>query len=224
MPNNQGFDYNVDIAMCIDATGSMGSIINDVKKNALSFYQKFVDAMEREDKPVEQLRVKVIAFRDYGRDAEPMKESRFFVLSEEGEREEFHKFVEDIQATGGGDIPENSLEALAIAMTSDWVRTGSKRRHVIILWTDAPALDLRARRSCPNYPEDMPADFAELHELWEGQEMELKAKRLLLFAPDAEPWSDMVDWVNAIQQQSKAGQGCSDSDIDACIHLLVNSI
>ena len=38
---SQGLDYNVDIVMCIDATGSMGPIINDVKANALSFYQKF---------------------------------------------------------------------------------------------------------------------------------------------------------------------------------------
>ena len=42
----QGLDYNVDIVMCIDATGSMASIIEDVKSNALSFYQKFVDEME----------------------------------------------------------------------------------------------------------------------------------------------------------------------------------
>ena len=27
---SQGLDYNVDIVMCIDATGSMGPIINDV--------------------------------------------------------------------------------------------------------------------------------------------------------------------------------------------------
>lgn len=39
-------DYNVDIVMCIDATGSMGPIIEEVKTNALSFYQKFVEAME----------------------------------------------------------------------------------------------------------------------------------------------------------------------------------
>ena len=58
----QGMDYNVDIVMCIDATGSMASIIDDVKRNALSFYQKFVDEMEAKAKSVQQLRIKVIAF------------------------------------------------------------------------------------------------------------------------------------------------------------------
>ena len=59
----QGLDYSVDIVMCIDATGSMSSIIDEVKANALSFYQKFVDEMEAQDPPksVQQLRIKVIA-------------------------------------------------------------------------------------------------------------------------------------------------------------------
>ena len=33
----QGLDYSVDIVMCIDATGSMDGIIEEVKSNALSF-------------------------------------------------------------------------------------------------------------------------------------------------------------------------------------------
>lgn len=90
MSTNQGLDYNVDIVMCIDATGSMSSIINEVKTNALSFYRKFVDAMNNECKSVQQLRIKVIAFRDYGCDTEPMVESKFFVLDDEST--DFHNF------------------------------------------------------------------------------------------------------------------------------------
>lgn len=222
MPINQGLDYNVDIVMCIDATGSMSSIIDDVKANALSFYRKFVEEMEAKDKSVQQLRIKVIVFRDYGCDSEPMVESKFFVLNDESK--EFHDFVSRIDATGGGDGPENSLEAIAFAMKSDWVRTGTKRRHVIILWTDAPALALGARKDSSNYSSDMPADLAELHEWWEGQEMEKQSKRMLIFAPDTEPWSDMIDWTNTFHEASQAGKGCSDTDIATCIHMLVNSI
>ena len=218
----QGMDYNVDIVMCIDATGSMASIIEDVKRNALSFYQKFVDEMEAKSKSVQQLRIKVIAFRDYGVDSEPMVESKFFTLDEESG--EFHDFVNGIEATGGGDEPENSLEALALAMKSDWVTTGSVRRHVIILYTDASALPLGERSGQSGYPSGMPADLAELHEWWEGQRMEKRAKRLLVFAPDMEPWSDMLGWTNAFHNASKAGSGCDDTDIMTCIHMLVNSI
>ena len=218
----QGMDYNVDIVMCIDATGSMASIIEDVKRNALSFYQKFVDEMEAKSKSVQQLRIKVIAFRDYGVDSEPMVESKFFVLDEESE--EFHDFVNAIEASGGGDEPENSLEALSLAINSDWVKTGSVRRHVIIMYSDASALKLGEQSGKLGYPSGMPADLAELREWWEGQKMEKRAKRLLIFAPDVEPWSDMVDWSNTFHTASKAGSGCDDTDIATCIHMLVNSI
>ena len=210
--------------MCIDATGSMHGIINEVKANALSLYQQFVEQMEASDKNVQQLRIKVIVFRDFGVDSEPFVESKFFVLNEDGGAEEFHDFVDKIEASGGGDLPESSLEALAVAMNSEWVTTGSIRRHVIIMYTDATALPLGTHSSAAGYPAGMPADFAELHEWWEGQRMEKRAKRLLVFAPDMEPWSNMVDWTNTFHTASKAGQGCSDTDMDVCIKLLVNSI
>ena len=34
---NFNFDYNVDMVFCIDATGSMGGLIEKVKDNALNF-------------------------------------------------------------------------------------------------------------------------------------------------------------------------------------------
>jgi hypothetical protein len=137
----------------------------------------------------------------------------------------FQEFIEGIEASGGGDEPENSLEALALAMKSDWVRTGSVRRHVIIMFTDASALPLGTRAGQTGYPADMPKDFAELREWWEEKYMEKRAKRLLLFAPDATPWSDMADWRNTFYYiASKAGVGCDDIDIESCIHLLFCAI
>lgn len=219
----QGLDYNVDIVMCIDVTGSMDSIISEVKANALSFYQKFVDEMNNKEKSVQQLRIKVIAFRDYGVDSEPMIESKFFVLDEE--KDAFYDFVNGLEAIGGGNIPENSLEALALAMNSDWVRTGSVRRHVIVMYTDAPAIPLGTMAGKPGYPADMPSSLAELHELWESQAMEKRAKRLLIFAPDADPWPEFTGWGgNVFHTVSEAGKGCDDVDMGLCIHMLVNSI
>ena len=219
---NQGFDYNVDIVMCIDATGSMRPILNEVKNNALSFYDKFAQEIARMDVSFEQLRVKVIAFRDYGADEEPMIESKFFKLDEE--KEEFYNFVNAIEADGGGDAPENALEAIALAIKSDWSKEGIKRRHFIVVWTDAEALPLGARKDSPKYPADMPKDFDELQDMWEGQEMDRKAKRMIIFAPDKKPWPDMIDWTNTFHQVSQAGKGCSDTDIEMCIHLLINAL
>ena len=220
---SSGFDYySIDVVMCIDATGSMQPIIDEFKSNVRGLYQRFIKRAQDQARDIGQLRVKVIVFRDYAYDAEPMVESRFFVLDDEVE--ELYSFVDKIEASGGGDGPENALEALALAMKSDWVRTGTKRRHVIMLWTDAPALNLGARASSPSYPSDMPADLAELHDLWEGYEMDRQAKRLLLFAPDANPWSDMIDWERTFHQTFQAGKVFSDYDIEACICILFSSI
>ena len=65
MGSNYSLKYNVDIAMCMDATGSMGTLLNTVKANALSFYADLTGAMEKKGKHIDELRVRVIAFRDY---------------------------------------------------------------------------------------------------------------------------------------------------------------
>lgn len=218
--------YNVDIVMCIDKTGSMSPIINKVKENALSFYQKFVDGMEEADKSVDQLRIKVIAFGDF-QDADPIKESAFFTLPDQND--DFRAFVNGIEATEGGDIPENALEAIALALKSDWTTGGSRRRHAILVFSDAPALPLGARKDCANYPAGMPADLAELGAWWEGTDQTMgstyqpKAGRLVAFVPNAEPWTEIQTWNRYWPAFSNAGDGLSDVDIQSAIDLLVGS-
>ena len=51
--------YNVDMCFCIDATGSMGPVINTVKQNALSFYKDVVAVMQKKQKIINGMRVKV---------------------------------------------------------------------------------------------------------------------------------------------------------------------
>ena len=226
--NGQMGSYSVDIVMCIDATGSMSHILNEVKANALSFYQKFVDAMEEADKGVDQLRIKVIAFRDYGYDDQPMVESKFFVLPEQGE--EFKAFVEGIEAKGGGDTPENALEALTLALKSDWTTEGSKRRHAVLMFTDAPALALGERAGSGSYPSDMPTDIAQLGAWWEGTDQSFtgtyqpNAGRFVAFVPNAEPWTELTSWNRYWPAFSAAGTGLNDVDIQSAIDLLVGSV
>ncbi len=220
-------DYNVDIVMCIDATGSMSPIIDTVKGNALSFYQRFVEAMEENDKSVEQLRVKVIVFRDYGCDDQPMVESEFYTLPEQTDA--FKNFVNAIEASGGGDGPENALEAIALALKSNWTTEGSKRRHAVLVFSDAPALQFSERASCSNYPAGMPTDLAQLGAWWEGTDQTLgstyqpKAGRLVAFVPNAEPWTVMQAWNRYWPAFSPAGTGLDDVDIQSAIDLLVGS-
>ena len=165
MGSNFGAKYNVDICMCIDATGSMGPLLDLVKSNALSFYDDLKARMAEKDKHVDELRVRVIAFRDYLADGmEAMLASPFFSLPEQSA--EFEALVRGIQPRGGGDDPEDSLEALGYAIKSKWTQGGDKRRHVIVLWTDDVPHELGFGRAAPNYPTKMAKNFDELTEWW----------------------------------------------------------
>ena len=228
VPLQQIGAYNVDIVMCIDGTASMAPIIDEVKKNALDFYPKFVASMEKTRRNVAQLRIKLIVFRDYGCDASPMEESEFFTLP--AEEEDFKRKVNEIEAQGGGDLPDNALEAIALAMQSDWTQEGRRRRHVILVFSDAAALPLRERAGESSYPvEKIPNDRDELYDWWMfGNQSycpkyQPKAGRLVVFVPDAEPWNEMQNWNRYTLKPSQAGEGLTELDIQEVIDIAVGS-
>ncbi len=190
----------IDIVMCIDLTGGMMPYIETLKNNAPTFYPQLKERLEAVKKHVDKVRVKVIGFRDFEADGDKaLVESRFFEVSDEflGEDKEFEAFVKGLYAEGGGDEPENSLEALALALKSDWTKEGDKRRHIVVMFTDAPAHKLEnADTSNPYYPADMPSTFDELAELWEDHAdlqssskkgMQKAFKRMIIFAPEEYP-------------------------------------
>ncbi|MGM9763096.1 MAG: vWA domain-containing protein [Candidatus Cryptobacteroides sp.] len=231
-------DYKVDIVMCIDITGSMQDCIDTVKSRALQFWPDLQEALQKAAKNVSDVRVKVIAFRDFEADGDQaLVESRYFNLSAQGssDPEEYKAFVSGLVADGGGDEPENSLEALAMAINSDWVQTGDRRRHVIVMFTDASAHKLEdANTSNPNYPQNMPHSLEELSELWmtpsggqQGSKTKLKqpAKRLIVFAPQVYPWPEIYEsWDQFVYNPSKAGQGLDDVSYEDIINSIVASV
>ena len=125
----RGLSYAVDIVFCIDVTGSMSPIIDQVKANALRFYDDVQSNLTAKGKNVDQLRVRVIAFRDFVADgAAALAASAFFTLPDD--RASFSDFVNGLIAEGGGDAPESGLEAVALAIDSPWTTTGDRRRQV----------------------------------------------------------------------------------------------
>jgi hypothetical protein len=227
---NQQLKYTVDIVLCIDTTGSMGPVISDVKENALKFYRDLSDNMLAKGKAINELQIKVISFRDYYVDGtRSMTQSDFFKLPAQSSN--FSDFVNGIFADGGGDEPENGLEAVALAIKSEWNKNGDKKRQIIVVWTDASAHTLeksklvRLSPGC-NYPVDIPKSLDELTDLWEGQEhMNASGKRLIIYSPDSYPWTDIANnWNNSIHFASQAGHGLSDIEYNAIIDAIANSI
>ncbi len=228
MGSNFKLTYNVDMVFCIDCTGSMDNIIDIVKTNALNFYQDVTDAMEAKRKHITQLRVRVVAFRDYvadGKDA--MLVTNFFKLPQEAA--DFERCVRSLNADGGGDDPEDGLEALAYAIKSPWDEEGQKRRQVIVVWTDAETHPLGFGRDSGFYPNGMARDMAELSSWWGGGQqkgfVDNNAKRLLLFAPDAPAWNVISqNWDNVLHFPSEAGKGLEELDYKQIIDTISNSI
>ncbi len=219
--------YNVDMCFCIDATGSMGPVISTVKKNALSFYQDVTREMERKQKTLDHMRVRVIAFRDYVADEAPMMVTKFFDLPKESS--EFEECINSIEASGGGDEPEDGLEALAYAIRSDWTKEGTKKRNIIVVWTDASTHEIGYAKNQPKYPKGMPKDFSELTQWWGDSQMEpyIKnaAKRLVLFAPNVPYWKHITStWNNVIHYPSTAGKGLEEYTYKEIVDAICNSI
>ena len=225
-PPARGLSYAVDIVFCVDVTGSMTPILDKVKANALRFYGDVQSNLTAKGKNIDELRVRVVAFRDIVADGEAaLQESPFFALpAEEGG---FSSFVNGLFAEGGGDAPESGLEAVALAMTSPWTTRGDRRRQVIVVWTDQPAHPLDATTLPPEFAKRVPADFSALTDMWEDPQGPLgsSSKRLILFAPDGPGWSDISGvWENVVHHPSQAGGGLSDVDYGTIIDSIGNSV
>ena len=228
MAGNYKLTYNVDMVFCIDCTMSVEYILNVVKTNALNFYEDVTRKMAEKNKHISQLRVRVVAFRDYiadGKDA--MLVTDFFKLPEQAA--DFERCVKSLQPDGGGDDPEDGLEALAYAIKSKWDTEGIKRRQVIVVWTDDATHPLGYGRSSEYYPNGMAADLNELTAWWGSAQqkgfIDNNAKRLLLFAPDVPDWNVISrNWENVLHFPSAAGEGLSDYEYDQIIDTISGSI
>lgn len=246
----EGIETNVDIVFVIDATASMGNMIETVKDTTLTFQEQLYAELKENKRIVNNLRVKVIWFRDFYCDGDfAYGESKFFELPEENTA--LHDFVGEIKAAGGGDDPESSLEALTLAMRSDFVSEGEKRRHIIVLFTDEEAhrfedfdrlaAEAKEKYGCtPSlYPDNMPKDLAEFYNAWQGNEdnqaalagegsltkLDLTGRRLVLCAPDAYPWSDMeVDLENILRVNLQKGGSGEDLDMSQVFPMIAMSM
>lgn len=229
---NLGYQYDVDIVLCIDATKSMLPVIQMVKDNAIRLPVDFLAEAQASQKKVDNFRMKVLLFRDYMADGEYAMETTDFMTMPE-QKELFNEIVGGIIADGGGDEPEDGLEALAYAMASDWQAPAQnkKRRQIIVVWTDASTHKLGYGRESEHYDPDLPTDFETLTDWWGDDEdsdsakMDYNSKRLLLFAPKAAYWTNINEnWDNVIFIPTKAGEGLKEHQYDTIIKLLVGSI
>ncbi|WP_350333633.1 TadE/TadG family type IV pilus assembly protein [Coralliovum pocilloporae] len=201
----------VDIAMCIDATGSMTNTLNAVKKNALALDQNLRQALADRNRHVDQINVRPIYYRDFDTEGPGSLYDRLgYVALQPGpfyklpaDRSRFFSFVSKQRAIGGGDRSESGLECFYEAMTSKWTQPSNSDELVyplIAIWTDAPADSpgnrLNILRGGHKYPTGMPRDYRGLRALWNSNAtIPQDTKTAVLFGPkQANGWRTVTKW------------------------------
>ena len=206
-----------EIVLIFDSTGSMGRIINNVKRNAINFTDDILTNLASIGVKLDNIDTKVISYKDYWVDSNPMFQSKFYKLPTQ--KTQFAAIINPIRASGGGDLPESGLEALKFAMDakSPSREPDIKTNKIIVLWTDAEAIPLKKERKSAvdkrlittagrrspwyrygprNYPSNMPQSLTAFKKLWD----EDTNTKLLLFygnrgrGKDFYPWKQMKNW------------------------------
>lgn len=229
MSDLQQLSYHVDLVMVIDLTGSMGHIIRSVRAAAVNFQEQLASRMSEKGKFIAQLRVRVVGFRDMFADQDCFVESRFFYLPQE--HKDFSVFVNSLKAKGGGgDGPESGLEGLSLAIHSDWSTEGDRRRHIVVVWSDARPHSLeKGQGVVPSGLADrICRTFDALTDEWEvGQRSGIgrSSRRLVLYAPEVAEWQIISDsWSQVLHFPSQAGKGLREFEMNAILDGLANSI
>lgn len=143
----------LDLAFCIDATGSMQNTLSAVQNNAANFKDNLNAALKAKGmQPFDQFRVRVIYYRDYGGMGFAFKtgwggypklsgaaaqakygdnglgDATPIMASDfyklPSENTDYQNFVFGKTASGGSDLPESGLECLWNAMNSSWTKIG----------------------------------------------------------------------------------------------------
>ncbi|KAI6646977.1 hypothetical protein LOD99_8976 [Oopsacas minuta] len=116
------------LCFVIDGTSSIGRNIENVRDSI----QHLVNSYKRTKKTI----CRVIIYRDHCDDKliESYPIGNRFLSSDES----IVNFLNNFMPGGGGDVPEASLDGLAVALNSNWDKGANTRRMIIHLFDAAP--------------------------------------------------------------------------------------
>ena len=218
---------NIDIVFCIDGTGSMRPIMDDIKENAIRFYGEVVEECYAHGASVAALRVKLLIFRDYeseGGDA--IIESPFYELPSDDDL--FADFLKTVVPGGGAGKGACGYEALHYAFRSEFV-SAPKDRQIIVLISDTYPRPLPKRSRKGYYPGDMSTE-EELINTWTGAipdpevTMTPRGRRLIFFAPGETDYRLLAGKLKgAIFVPVAKEKGLRDTDFSSIVKVIAAS-
>jgi hypothetical protein len=197
--------YCLDIVMCIDSTRSMRASLEELRTRGTDFGQDLQNSMLNNSQTIDELRVKIISYRNVRVDGDQVLiESPFFMLPDENDG--FGAFVRDMRAVGGSRLASSGLVALGTAIRAAWTSNGDRQRHMICLWTDKESEPLELSGGRARYGQRLPSTFEELTTWWESGMS--SSRELAMIAPDVAPWTNIsMYWRNAVLYVSAAETG-----------------
>lgn len=119
-------DRKADIVFCIDSTGSMDPCFYGIKTNI----REFINGLNSHGEV--DWRFRLLAYRDKHSDPGSLWEEFEFTNSSEI----FIRNLDSVTPDGGDDLPESTLDALYLAIKSNW-RNDAGLQKVVVLLTDA---------------------------------------------------------------------------------------
>lgn len=100
--------HAIDLVFLVDATGSMGEAIDGIKDSIKDFFAYLTDEAKN-DLSIRDWRAKVVGYRDVKEDDEWIVNNQFVTT-----RGELEAQLDALEAKGGGDPPEDLLDALLV--------------------------------------------------------------------------------------------------------------
>ncbi len=198
---------DVDMMLVIDDTGSMGGVIEMVKSHARSFYADFENVCSHNHFKVNTMRLKVVSYGDLSEHA--TRVSPLFNLPSQAGA--YQSFVSKITANGGGDEPEDGLQALGEALNTPWSTGTAEKRNVVIVFTDASTHALSA------------AQMSALQSKWMA--IPAATRRLILFAPGVESWTTISrTWPDVHHERGILSTVLSGSGYNAVLEYICKSL
>lgn len=123
----RGAGTRADIVFIIDATGSMGDEIEDVKTNLMGISNRLANR-----KPQPDIRFGAVFYRDVG------DKELFRAVPLSHDLHSVREAIMDVRADGGGDWPEHVGIGLHKALEMDWSHSEDGGVRLIYLVADAP--------------------------------------------------------------------------------------
>lgn len=214
--------WNIDICFCIETTNNMAPVIDNLKYAVKRIVADIIDRMEETCKLLGLLRIKVIEFKDFGCCTEPIVVHDFIEIGNKDNTgtNAFLEQVDGISCRGGYGYC-NALEAIALALKSDWT-TGEtwRKRHCVVVFSNGKVHPIQLKKNVSNYPEEIPNNFGDLTAWWEGRVQPSESTyfhrvgRMVAFVPNEEPWIEAQTWNGFFPVFSDAGAGLSEIDFE----------